>query len=136
MSELCVTATDFRAHLTDLVNCVATDGIRVVMARHGHRLVALVSQEDLYFLRKHKPAGPAAKPEDDQRIEARPPDVPRILEHPDNLELAELERLYRVTTGSRDPRVEWWRLKAFNSLRLRTGKYPEEQPFAPPVTAS
>lgn len=79
MTEICVTATDFRVHLKHLANSVARGEQRVLMARHGHRMVALVSEEDLAFLRKHKPISPeveapaisAGGPEAD--VHPRPP---------------------------------------------------------------
>jgi len=51
----------FSRALKDLANTVAAGGQRVVVSRHGYPMVALVSQEDLAFLRKHarvwKPLG-------------------------------------------------------------------------------
>ena len=117
MDETCVTATDFRSHLTDLANSVADGGQRVVMARHGYRMVALVSQEDLQFLREHKPlAGPGA---------TSGPVIPERLPHPERLQTDELERLYQETKG-RDELLDW-RGKAWLALRLRkrcTVDYP------------
>jgi hypothetical protein len=55
MAEFTVSATDFRTHLSRVANCVAFREDRCLISRHGHDLVALVSWEDLQFLRKHRP---------------------------------------------------------------------------------
>lgn len=55
MSEYVLTATDFRHHLTWMAELVSYQEYRVVMRRHGRDMVALVSAEDLEFLRKHRP---------------------------------------------------------------------------------
>jgi hypothetical protein len=55
MAEMCLTATDFRHHLTRITELVSYQEHRVVMMRHGRDMVALVSWEDLEFLRKHRP---------------------------------------------------------------------------------
>ncbi|MGZ6143051.1 MAG: type II toxin-antitoxin system prevent-host-death family antitoxin [Myxococcales bacterium] len=47
--------TDFRAHLANVTNCVAWRHDRCVITRHGQEIGALVSYEDLMFLRKYKP---------------------------------------------------------------------------------
>jgi prevent-host-death family protein len=62
MIESYATATDFRAYLAQIVNCVAYRQDRCVITRHGEEFAALVSYEDLEFLRKHRPRkiGPPA----------------------------------------------------------------------------
>lgn len=55
MAELCLAATDFRHHLTQITELVSYREHRVVIARHGCDMAALVSWEDLEFLRKHRP---------------------------------------------------------------------------------
>jgi hypothetical protein len=118
MFEMHVTATDFRAHLTDLANAVAERGERVVMARHRLGMVALVSKEDLDFLRKHRPL-PSSQPEEP---EPRAQDLPE----PDAVSTEELERLYAATKGRHEDAVIRWRGRAFVTLKCRTGKYPAD----------
>ncbi len=55
MIESYATATDFRAYLAQIVNCVAYRQDRCVITRHGEEFAALVSYEDLEFLRRHRP---------------------------------------------------------------------------------
>ena len=55
MAEFTVSASDFRSHLSRIASCVAFREDRCLISRHGHDLVALVSWEDLQFLRKHRP---------------------------------------------------------------------------------
>jgi hypothetical protein len=55
MAEFTVSASDFRSHLSRVASCVAFREDRCLVSRHGHELVALVSWEDLQFLRKHRP---------------------------------------------------------------------------------
>lgn len=63
MAEIRVSATDFRVHLKDLANHVATSGDSVVMERHGQRMGVLVSWEDYQLLLRHKPGkNPKAAP--------------------------------------------------------------------------
>jgi prevent-host-death family protein len=130
MSERCVSASDFRVHLKDLANSVAAGEQRVVMARHGYRMVALVSYEDLQFLRKHKPAAEA--PPTAAALTEPEPETYLTLDHPDTYETSELERLYRETDGTTDPDVGDWRIRAWSLLRRRTGKAPgDPPPFIP-----
>jgi len=120
MDELCVSASDFRVHLKDLANNVATGEQRVIMARHGYRLVALVSQEDLAFLRKHRPGVDAAARER--------AGIPRVLKHPESMPFEEVERLYRATKDMTEDDIEDWRRKASLHIWLKTGKRPEDSP--------
>jgi PHD/YefM family antitoxin component YafN of YafNO toxin-antitoxin module len=118
MQETCVTATDFRTHLTDLANAVAERGERVIMARHRFAMVALVSEEDLEFLRQHRPLpnAPAAEPE---------PVAEKLPPHPEDIHpVAELERIYQEMKGRKDDLSMRWREKAWLTLKLRTGKTP------------
>jgi hypothetical protein len=70
MNEVVVSASDFRVHLKDLANDVAAGRQRVVMERHGHPMVALVSQQDLKFLRHNKPTANPDGPVPDGRAAA------------------------------------------------------------------
>src|SRR3954469_4953773 len=55
MTETYVTATDFRAHIAQITNCVAWRHDRVIVTRHGQEQGGFVCQEDIEFLKKHKP---------------------------------------------------------------------------------
>ena len=44
--------TDARAHFSDLLNQVGVKGDRVVLERHGKKLVAMVPAEDLELLER------------------------------------------------------------------------------------
>jgi hypothetical protein len=55
--------------------------------------------------------------------------VPERLEHPEAMDLEEVKRVYKATTGWQEERVVRWRGIAFVSLKLRTGEYPDEPPF-------
>ena len=135
MGELCVSATDFRVHLKELANWVASDKHRIVMARHGLRLVALVSQEDLEFLRKHRPEaamstlGQASPSEATGTEPLQPPAETARLEHPDSMEVEDVARIYRATLGAIHPHTLRWRGTAYVVLKARTGRYPDEPPW-------
>jgi hypothetical protein len=58
MIETHATATDFRNNFATIANAVGFRQDRCVVKRHGKVVVALVSYEDLEFLRKHKPRHP------------------------------------------------------------------------------
>src|SRR5258705_1701627 len=116
MEEICVSASEFRVHLKDYAKAVADGEQRVIMARHGHRMVALVSQEDLAFLRKHRPGPDVAA--------RRAAGIPDILAHPENIPFEEGERIYKAPKGKTRGYIERWRGKAHLLLRLRTGKPP------------
>jgi len=85
-------------------------------------MVALVSQEDLAFLRNHRPGLNGA--------ERKASEIPEILEHPETMPLEEVERLYRSTQGTTGRRVDVWRGKAWLHIKLRTGKFPDESPWS------
>jgi len=123
MAEMVVSASEFRVRLKDLANSIAEDQHRVIVTRHGHKLVALVSQEDLEFLRKHKPA-PTPRPMPDPVV-----DVTEGMDHPDRMETKDIERIYQATEGSTDERIVNWRGKAYLTLWLRTRKHPASPPI-------
>ena len=125
MDELCVSASDLRVHFKDLANTVAAGGQRVLVSRHGYPMVALVSQEDLAFLRKHRPGLSAAG--------RKAPGIPEFLEHPERMPLEEVERLYGLTKDNTESRVASWRGKAWLHIKLRTGKFPDEPPWPIPT---
>jgi prevent-host-death family protein len=108
MTETYVTATDFRVHLKDLANQVASGGEPVVMARHGYDMVVMISWADFELLRKHRTKTSPVK----------------RLEHPDHMPVEEVEREYQATEGATDPETLRWRGRALVSVRARTGRYP------------
>src|SRR4051794_21737592 len=106
MQETQVAATDFRAHLTDFANAVTQNGERVLMVRHRLPMVALVSKEDLEFLRQHKPLPGGRREVTSAPVEAAAAVEP--LPAPETLETAELERLYAVAQKRTDAAALWW----------------------------
>lgn len=125
MDEVSVSVSHFRVHLKDLANTVAAGGQRVVVSRHGYPMVALVSQEDLAFLRKHRQGVEAARREASG--------IPEFLQHPESMPFEEVERLYRLTKGNRESRVAVWRGKAWLHIKLTTGEFPDESPWPLPT---
>src|SRR2546426_10828287 len=123
MDELYVSVSNFRVHLKDLANAVARGEQRVLVARHGFQMVALVSQEDLAYLRKHRPGLDATA--------RKRAGIPDILEHPENLPFEEVQRLYAATKGMTDRYIENWRGKAYILIKLRTGQLPDDPPSLP-----
>lgn len=113
MAEILVSATDLRVHLKDLSNHVASTGDAVVMERHGQRMAVLVSWEDYQLLLKHKP---------------RKEKAAVTLEHPQDVQVEQIQRLYAQTARSQDPNVVDWRGKAGIVLWARTVKIPEWDP--------
>ena len=109
------------------------------MTRHGYRMVALVSEEDLEFLRHHRPIGMAfAPPNETARSSPAPAStgpatakedlVLQARRHPDTMETAEIERLYIAMKDATEiDAVFWWRLKAYTALTLR-GCCPDDPP--------
>ena len=119
-----MSATDFRVHFKDIANSVAALGERVLVERHGHPMVALVSQKDLDLLRLHKttPRGEPAAP--DRSSPALEDVEPPENEDPWTLEIPVLEYWFRVTLGMTDDAVVRWHERARTALWLRTGKDP------------
>jgi prevent-host-death family protein len=123
MTETGVSASHFRVHFKEIANSVARGGHRFTVARHGLEIVALVSLEDLEFLRKHKRG---ADPVETAQAEPEPETINLI--HPDLMPIELVEEAYELSTGSTDPEVIRWRGRAFLSIRARTGKYPQDGP--------
>ena len=121
MDELCVSVSHFRVHLKDLANTVAAGERRILVSRHGFPMVALVSQEDLAFLREHRPRTNAAR--------EKVPEIPEVLEHPECMPFEEVERLYRLTKGMTGLRIADWRGKAWLHIKLTTGEFPADDPW-------
>lgn len=130
MGELVVTASEFRVHMKELGNRVSSEQRRVLVARHGRTLFAIVSEEDFEFLQKHRPKPKRAPvPEPIDPAAARQAaEIPDVLEHPDIMATADIQRIYAATAGRKDPRVARWRGIAFSALRQRTGAYPDTLP--------
>jgi hypothetical protein len=116
MRELSVSATDFRVHLKDFGNDVARGGVAVVVSRHGLELGAFVNLDEYAaFLEWRRRQRPESKPE-----EVEVPD-----EHPDDMPLEEVERVYRATISRVDDEAVRWRGRAGLSIRARTGRFPD-----------
>jgi prevent-host-death family protein len=112
MTEIVVTATDFRVHLKDLANQVARGGDPVVMSRHGFDMVVMISWDDYQRWSRLDP-----------RKRRKPP-----LEHPDQMDAAEVERIYEETKDATDSATSEWRRKALLSLWARQ---PRGKPVPP-----
>jgi prevent-host-death family protein len=131
MTETAVSASHFRVHFKDIANSVARGGHRFTVARHGLEMVAVVSLEDLEFLRKHKRAAVPA-----YEAEVPPPQEAGVLRQEAKAqpepEMIKLTRpAYQTTAGSTDPMIVEWRGRAFAYIRAFTGKYPKDAPWRP-----
>jgi prevent-host-death family protein len=119
MAATVLSASEFRVRFKELANSVAEEQHRVVVTRHGHRLVVLVSQEDFEFLQKHKP-------QPTPRLVPDPvPDPFEGIDHPERMKTADIERMYPLTRDTTDPWLAHWHEKAWLTLKLRTGKDPD-----------
>jgi len=123
MTETDVSASHFRVHFKEIANSVARGGHRFTVARHGLEIVAVVSLEDLAFLRKHK-RGTAPVKEAEPEPEPQPEMI--TLVNPDLMPIELLEEAYALSAGSTDPAVLNWRGKALLSFKWRTRRYPRE----------
>ena len=113
-----VSATDFRVHLKDLGNQVAKGEAAVVVARHGLELGAFVNLQEYEAFLKWS----VAQNKDRKAVVEAPE------EHPDDMPIEEVERVYRATKDATDDFTLRWRGRAFVSIRARTGKYPGDPP--------
>jgi prevent-host-death family protein len=119
MIENTVSASHFRVHFKEIANSVARGAEACTVARHGLEIVALVSLEDLEFLRKHKWGKEAPKPKPE-------PEMIRLV-HPSHMSLELLQEAYEMTAGSTDFEIIGWRYKAYYSIMERTGKFPDRK---------
>ena len=141
MIETYATATDFRRYLAQIANCVGYRQDRCVIMRHGQEIAALVSYEDLEFLRKYKPRkmGPPAVdvcspkaawqdhfPEPPVPQPAPPPEPGApgvvVLVDPWEMPLEQVRACYDALQNDPDPDVWDWISRAANRLsaeRLR-----------------
>lgn len=96
------------------MNQVGEGGISVVIERNGFNMAVLIDIEEYRaFLRwKREKSGQVTVPED----------------HPDDLPVEEVERIYNATASATDEATMWWRTRALVSLRLRTGWFPKGGP--------
>ena len=127
MTETNVSASHFRVHLKEIANSVKAGKQAVTVERHGCQMFAVVSLEDLEFLRKHKygEARPAV-PE-----ETSPPEPPEMISliHPDLMPIALVEEAYELSSGTTDEDLIAWRGKACLTIRATRGKRPEHPPW-------
>lgn len=123
MAEMVVSASEFRVKMKDLANAVADEQHRVLVTRHGGRMMVVVSYEDYEFLRKHKPQ-PTARPVPDPVA-----DPTEGIDHPDNMKTEDIERIYAATTGTTEPRLLRWRGIAYVYLR-HAGRTPADSPWS------
>jgi prevent-host-death family protein len=114
MAVMRVSSSEFRVKMKDLANSIAEEQHRVVVTRHGGRMMVVVSQEDFEFLEKHKPQK-TPRPVPDPV-----PDVTEGMNDPDEMEDAEIERVLAATEGyDDDDRIERWRRRARLTLGAR-----------------
>ena len=114
MSEMRASASDFRVHLKDYLNQIAEGGVSVIVERNGFNMGVMIGLDEYRaFLRwKRREAGEVVVPD----------------EHPDDLPVEEVERIYAATGSATDNATMWWRGQAIVSIRLRTGRYPKTGP--------
>jgi hypothetical protein len=133
MAEFTVSATAFRSHVSRISNCVAFREDRCLILRHGHDLVALVSFEDLQYLRKHRPAPSTetaeALPHAAQFTPGRPVGpVEEKLPDPETIPPFELRILYEHLKGR-------WHSVAITQWLKRVAKCLNETVAAQPPNA-
>src|SRR5713101_5140070 len=104
MTETDVSASHFRVHFKEIANSVVRGGQRFTVARHGLEIVAVVSLEDLEFLRKHKRG---AEPVEEAEVKPEPEMI--MLDHPDSMPIELVEEAYALSAGSTDRAIIQWR---------------------------
>jgi hypothetical protein len=133
MNETSMSASHFRVHLKEIANIVRTGGLAATVERHGAPMFAVVSLEDLEFLRRHKYGGAQKKPgqpAETARPEPQPEPEMITLIHPDLMPIELVEEAYALSRGATEGELLEWRGKAWLSIRLRRGREPED--LAPP----
>ncbi len=118
MAKTCVSMSHFRVHLKEIANAVARGEERLLVARHDYEMFGVASREDIEYLEKHRPR--KHPPAETEMIR---------LEHPDAMPSELVDEMYRATNGSKDLAITDWRGKAYLSIKLRTGKYPDKPPW-------
>ena len=126
MAETSMSASDFRVHLKDIANSVREGGLAVTVERHGSPMFAVVSVEDLEFLRRHKYGAQKAEVAASGPAPAQPEMITLI--HPDAMPIELVEEAYGLTNGTTDFELLGWRGRAWLSIRLRRGKHPDLPP--------
>jgi len=130
MAEFTLSATDFRTHISRVANCVAFREDRCLISRHGHDLVALVSWEDLQFLRKHRPVpslaekGELALPTAARFVPQRRTPGPHEerLPDPQTMSLLEVQVLYeQLKNRWHSMAVSDWVVRAAKILQRKSG---------------
>jgi prevent-host-death family protein len=119
MTETTVSASHFRVHLKEIANSVKAGEEAVTVERHGCPMFAVVSVEDLEFLRRHKYGAAAAPP---------PPREERAPE-PARAETINLIQPDEQTNGSTDKEFMVWRGDAWFKIKVDRGKAPKHLPY-------
>jgi hypothetical protein len=123
MTETNVSASHFRVHLKEIANSVQAGNQAVTVERHGCRMFAVVSMEDLEFLRRHK-YGAAAKAGPEKEGQSDPPEMITLIE-PERMDIALVEEAYELTNGTTDEEIQLWRIRARHVIRIKRGRPPE-----------
>src|SRR6267143_1329363 len=110
MTETGVSASHFRVHFKEIANSVARGGHRFTVARHGLEMVAVVSLEDLEFLRKHKRAAMPQEAEAPPREAELPKTI--TLTRPEWMKMEDVIEAYELTAGCTDRATIDWRGRA------------------------
>lgn len=152
MIEAYATASDFRNHVAQITNCVAYRQDRCVITRHGREVAALVSWEDLEFLRKHKPRklgppsidifspkaawrdhfpedAPADAATEPQPLEDEPEDLIAAYGDPFRMSIDEIVPVHAEISAREGESlgVDWWLARARICLK-GAGLYPRGPP--------
>lgn len=137
MTETEVSASHFRVHFKEIANAVATGEQVCTVARHGLRMVVVVSLADAAYLREHKWKAGTQKQkhqqeqeqeEQEQQQEAQADTI--ALVDPFEMPIDLLEEAYGLTEGTTDFEIGAWRFKAYFAIKSRTGK-DLARPFGP-----
>src|SRR5262249_16452507 len=110
---------EFRVSFKALANATARHQHRLVVTRHGQRMGAYVSDEDLAFLEKHKPQ-PTVR------------EIPEPVSNPDMIDIEEpaqmatreIEDALKATEGTDDEKLKTWRGLAELQLWFRKTRQP------------
>jgi len=126
MIETSVSASHFRVHLKDIANSVNAGKEAVTVERHGCQMFAVVSLEDMEFLRQHK-YGAAKQPVEQRASPPDPPETIRLI-HPELMPIELVEEAYGLTEGSTDEQTLDWRSKAWRTVFDTRGNRPARPP--------
>ncbi len=126
MTETNVSASHFRVHHKEIANSVKAGNQAVIVERHGCQTFAVVSLEDLEFLRKHK-YGEARRAVPKEASPPEPPEMITLID-PDSMPIELVEEAYELSNGTTDEDRIAWRGKACITIHLARGKRPEHPP--------